>query len=210
VPACPPLGVVDVVYGVGDPVRASQLAAADGFMHIDVLYDVDPATLALPVGWATAFPKPAPGRTATPAPPAGERAWERALRWWRAAPGALVEPWAGACINSVETVRAFAAEVPGVRFLIDTGHVADWGGDPCELLEFADHVQLRQGAPGTTQLPIDDRRGVVDFVAVLRRLEELDYRGKVSVEYFDLPDFGWRCVDPHGWALALADYLRSL
>ena len=39
--------------------------------------------------------------------------WERAVRWWRAAPGALLEPWAGAVVNSAETVRAFRAEVPG-------------------------------------------------------------------------------------------------
>ena len=48
-------------------------------------------------------------------------------------------------------VEAFRAEVGNVRFLIDTGHVADWGGDPCELLHLADHVQLRQGKPGMTQ-----------------------------------------------------------
>ena len=93
------------------------------------------------------------------------------MRWWKAAPGALLEPWAGAVVNSVDAVRAFRAEVPELRLLVDTGHVADWGGDPCELLELADHVQLRQGKPGHTQVHVDDPSGVVDFAAVLRRLE---------------------------------------
>ena len=146
----------------------------------------------LPIGCPTAFPKPVDAWCTTPAPSAElDGAWERAVRWWRAAPQALLEPWAGAVVNSIETVRAFRAEVGDVRLLVDTGHVADWGGDPCELLELADHVQLRQGKPGHTQLHVDDPTGVVDFAAVFRDARPLDYRGKVSVEYFDLPDNGW-------------------
>ena len=96
------------------------------------------------------------------------------------------------------------------RLLVDTGHVADWGGDPLELLEFADHVQLRQGAPGRTQLHVDDPDGVVDFRAVLRRVDDLNYAGAVSVEHFDLPDQGWPLADPRGWALDLAAHVRAL
>jgi len=55
------LGVVDLAFRP-DPPEASAARAADlGFDHIDVLVDVDPATLALPVGCPTAFPKPQPG-----------------------------------------------------------------------------------------------------------------------------------------------------
>jgi sugar phosphate isomerase/epimerase len=200
-----PLGVVDVVYGFeGDAPARSRTAAADGFAHIDVLVDVEPETLALPIGCPTAFPKPVPGWCATPAPVAADGMWERCVRWFRAAPGALLEPWAGAVVHSIETCRAMMAEVPGLRLLVDTGHVADWGGDPIELLEYADHVQLRQGAPGTTQLHVDDPDGVVDFAAVFERLDTLGYDGKLSVEYFDLPDAGWPLADPRGWACDLA------
>ena len=132
------------------------------------------------------------------------------MRWWTAAPGALLEPWAGAVVNSAETVRAFREEVPGVRLLVDTGHVADWGGDPCELLDLADHVQLRQGTRGHTQVYVDDPRGAVDFGAVLDRLDQLDYRGKLSVEYFDLPENGWPLDDPEAWARDLAAHVRAL
>lgn len=204
------LGVVDVVYGSATaPTDAARLAAADGFAHIDVRVDVDPATLALPIGCPIAFPKPARGWCATPAPARAEGMWDRAVRWWRDAPGALLEPWAGSVVHSTETVRAFLAEVPGTRLLVDTGHVADWGGDPCELLEWADHAQLRQGAPGRTQLHVDDPAGVVDFGAVLERLDRLGYEGALSVEYFDLPEHGWPLADPRGWAVDLADRVRT-
>jgi len=206
-----PLGVVDVVYAARDSVVERSLAArADGFAHIDPLVDTDPDLLALPIGCPTAFPKPVDTWCSTPAPSAQlEGAWERAVRWWRAAPHALMEPWAGAVVNSFDTVRAFRAEVGDIRLLVDTGHVADWGGDPCELLGLADHVQLRQGKPGSTQLHVDDPAGVVDFGAVFRTLDRLDYRGKVSVEYFDLPDEGWPLPDPEQWARDLAARLRG-
>lgn len=207
-----PLGVADVVYARrGDVVSRAHAAAVDGFAHIDPAVGTDPASLPLPIGCPTAFPKPAADTwCSTPAPAAGAGAWERAVRWWKVAPRALLEPWAGAVVYSLETYRAFRAEVPGVRLLVDTGHVADWGGDPLELLEHADHVQLRQGRPGCTQVHVDDGAGVVDFAAVLRRLDRLGYRGLLSVEYFDLPEHGWPLDDPEQWARDLAARLRAL
>ena len=57
-----PIGVADIVYGNESsiPMRA-LLAREDGFAHIDPLVTIDPATLALPIGCPTAFPKPVPG-----------------------------------------------------------------------------------------------------------------------------------------------------
>jgi sugar phosphate isomerase/epimerase len=204
-----PLGVVEVVYGTGgDAASRARLASDDGYDHIDVMVDVDPAALVLPVGCPTAFPKPRPGWCATPAPVATDGMWERCVRWFRAAPGALLEPWAGAVVHSRETAEAMMAEVPGLRLLVDTGHVADWGGDPLELLPYADHVQLRQGAPGRTQVHVDDPAGTVDFAAVLARLDDRGYDGLFSVEYFDLPEAGWPLADPRGWARDLAAAVR--
>jgi sugar phosphate isomerase/epimerase len=205
-----PLGVVDLAFRPDPPEASAARAAALGFDHIDVLVDVDPATLALPVGCPTAFPKPQPGWCSAPAPRDGPDMWDRTVRWFRAAPGAILEPWAGATVCSAETVRAVQAAVPGLRLLVDTGHVADWGGDPIELLEHADHVQLRQGRPGSTQLHVDDPTGVVDFAAVLARLDALDYRGRLSIEYFDLPEYGWPLDEPLAWAHALAEHVRAL
>jgi sugar phosphate isomerase/epimerase len=206
-----PVGVVDVVYARLDDAGArSRAAANDGYEHFDATLTADPSTLALPIGCPVAYPKPAPTWCATPAPAAGPGMWERAVRWWRAAPQALLEPWAGAVVNSAETVHAFRAEVPGLRLLLDTGHVADWGGDPYELLALADHVQLRQGAPGRTQVHVDDPAGVVDFARVLQRLDDLDYRGRISIEYFDIPAQGWGLDDPEQWSRDLAAHVRGL
>jgi len=205
-----PLGVVDVTYARHPDVFDRAISAqADGFEHIDCMIGTDPERLALPIGCPTAYPKPVDAWCTTPAPSAQfDGAWDRAVRWWRKAPRALLEPWAGATVNSIESIRAFRAEVGDVRILVDTGHVADWGGDPCELLELADHVQLRQGKPGHTQVHVDDPSGVVDFDAVFRELDRLDYRGKLSIEYFDLPDIGWGLDDPVQWACDLAARLR--
>jgi sugar phosphate isomerase/epimerase len=204
------LGAVDVVFWPDRGAAASERARALGFEHLDVSTEVDPATLALPVGCPTAYPVPLPGWCATPAPREGAASWELTVQRYRAAPGCLMEPHAQAIVNSRETVEAMAAEVPGLRFLIDTGHVADWGGDPVDLLEFADHVQIRQGRPGHTQAHVDDPAGVVDFGAVLARLDALDYRGRLSVEYFDLPDLGWPLADPVAWADDLRRHVAAL
>ena len=62
-----------------------------------------------------------------------------------------------------------------------------------------DHVQLRQAAPGDPS-STPTTGGVVDFAAVLAELERLDYRGLISIEYFDLPDMRMPLDDPVGHA----------
>src|SRR6476646_262357 len=203
-----PIGVADLAYATElSVVRRAELARADGFAHIDVALEVDATTLALPVGCPVAFPRPAPTWCSTPAPPAREGGWDRTVRWWRAAPQALCEPWAGGTVSSIEQVRALVDEVPGVRFLIDTGHVTAWGGDVLELLPFAAHVQLRDARPGRPQVAPGD--GDVDFAAILERLDALGYAGKLSVEYFDLPEYGWPCDDVRAYAIALRELVEN-
>lgn len=204
-----PIGVADLAYHAEpDVVRRAELARADGFAHIDVLLEDDTGTLALPVGCPIAFPRPQPTWCSTPAPPAGDGMWERTLRWWSGAPQALCEPWAGAAVGSIDDMLALVDAVPGVRFLIDTGHVVAWGGDLHEILSLAAHVQLRDARRGCAQVAPGE--GDVDFTAVLGRLDELGYEGAVSVEYFDLPEHGWLCADPRAAALALRDLVTSL
>jgi hypothetical protein len=204
-----PIGVADLAYATEDDVaRRAALAAADGFDHIDVLLESVVDGLALPIGCPIAFPKPRATWCSTPAPPAGPDAWERTVRWWTAAPEALCEPWAGASVHSIDDVLALTAAVPGVRFLIDTGHVTAWGGDILELLPFAGHVQVRDAKAGEAQVAPGD--GEVDFAAVLRRLDDIGYEGEISIEYFDLPEHGWPFSDPRAAAIALRDLLRSL
>ncbi len=190
-----PIGVADLAYAHEPEVaRRAELARADGFAHIDVLLEADTGSLALPVGCPIVFPRPQPVWCSTPAPPAGDGGWERTVRWWTAAPQALCEPWAGAAVRSIEDVRAIRSAVPGIRFLIDTGHVVAWGGDVLELLPFAAHVQLRDARRGEAQVAPGE--GDVDFGAVVARLVDLGYAGAISIEYFDLPEHGWPCSDP--------------
>lgn len=198
-----PLGVVSVVYG-GRPVREAAVLARDhGFEHIDVLAD-DPDDLVLPVGDRFAM-LPRAGFTSGPAPE-GQRSWEKTVEDYRKVPGARMEPWPGSVVGSNEQVLAFLEAVPGLRLNLDVAHVVAWGGDPLELLPFADHVQLRQASQGETQR----LEGDVDIPGVLARLKALDYRGRLSVEYFDLPERGWGFDDPIAAARELARGIRAL
>jgi hypothetical protein len=207
------IGIVHVAFAPDPVTVAAQKAAALGFDHIDVMATVTDE-LALPIGDRIAPTSPQKG-CSTPAPPRpsddgdADRLWDRAITAYRRAPGMLLEPWGGSICNSIERVRAMLDDVPGLRLLVDTGHVAGWGEDPAELLPWADHVQLRQACRGEIQRHVDDG-GDVDFAAIVRRLDELDYRGLLSVEYFDLPDYGWPLDDPVGHCVALADHVRPL
>ena len=110
--------------------------------------------------------------------------WERAVRWWRRSPGALMEPWAGAVVSSMETVRAMQEEVPGLRLIgtapeksgvlsfvldgihahdigtvLDAGGVAIRTGHHC-----AQPVMERFGVPATARASL----------SVFNRREDLD------------------------------------
>lgn len=207
------IGVVHVAFAPDPVTVAASRAAALGFDHIDVPASVTDA-LVLPVGdrIAATSPKqgcstPAPTRPADPQ--AADALWDRAVAAYRRTPSMRMEPWGGSICDSIDRIRAMLDAVPGLRLLVDTGHVAGWGEDPLELLPYAGHVQLRQAVKGTVQRHPDEG-GDVDFAAVLRRLDALDYRGLLSVEYFDLPDYGWPLDDPVGHCVALAAHVRSL
>jgi len=197
------LGVTATVYGDLPIRRAAELAREDGFEHIDALHDA-PDGMALPVGDRFSM-RPQAGCTAGPAP-AEARTWEKTVEDFRRVAGARMEPWPGSVVGDNDAVRAMLEAVPGLRLTLDVGHVTAWGGDPIELLAYADHVQLRQARVGATQT----RDGIVDFARVLETLASLDYAGRLSVEYFDLPERGWGFDDPRGAALETAREIRAL
>jgi len=198
-----PLGIVDLAFAPAGPVEAARRAQELGFDHIDLTAEFE-GPLALPVGDRIAM-RPAPDRTVG-APPEGPGMWERAVRAYRRCPGMRVEPWPGSIADSIEKVKALLEEVPGLRLTLDTGHVACWGEDPLELLPLADVVQLRQARKGVAQA----LEGDVDFARLFARLDQQGFRGPLSIEYFDLPERGWRNPDPVGMAAALAAQLRPL
>ena len=199
-----PLGVVSIAYGDLPPGRAAEIARRQSFEHLDVVGRPPAEKLALPIGDCFSY-RIRPGCTSGPQPE-GVESWEDLVAAYRAAPGARLEPWPDSLVGDTRAVLAFLDEVPGLRLTVDVGHVVGWGGDPLELLPFADHVQLRQARPGQVQA----RTGDVDFAAVLGRLAEIEYAGRLSVEYFDLPNDGFPFHDPVGAALETAAQIRAL
>lgn len=211
------IGLVSVAFGSVDLPEADARAAALGFDHLDASagaidkLDVDELTaLPIPIGDRISGFEVEAGCTAlAPVERRGEDRFDETVELFRRHPGARLEPGPRTAADSIEKVEALVAAVPGLRLTLDTGHVAAWGEDPVRLLRHADHVQLRQAAVGRPQLHPDEG-GDVDFGAILAELERLDYPGLMSVEYFDLPDYGWPLDDPVGHAVALAAHVRAL
>jgi sugar phosphate isomerase/epimerase len=203
------LGVVSSVFrGLHLPLReVARRAAALQFSYMDLApaeaHIVEP--LELPVRERFS-PAPRPGFTT--AMPREPTTWSEAVEAFRDAPGCRMEPTALGILQSVEAVRAFVAEVPGLRITLDTGHVAAWGEDPADLIDLAESVQLRQARKGVPQARLT--KGAVDFASFIDGLDRSGYRGGLSIEYFDLPDRQMPLDDPLGHALELADHVRSL
>jgi sugar phosphate isomerase/epimerase len=199
------LGVVCVVFGRVPMTVAAERARSLGFDHVDVIDDASRESLVLPIGDRIVFPGPRDGCT-SPAPLKVDGAWERAIDAYRRVTGARIEPWPGSILDSVAACKEIVAAVPGLALTVDTGHVACWGEDPVELLPYAGHVQLRQARKGEAQTLAGD----VDFERVIARLRALDYRGGLSIEYFDFPEMGWPLDDPVHHAVELARRIRPL
>jgi sugar phosphate isomerase/epimerase len=212
-----PLGIVAVAFGRVPVTDAAQRAADLGFEHLDVAdmaldaLDEDARdALAVPVGDRLSGMDMRDGCTSVaPIERRGEDRFDETVAMLRQHPGARLEPGPNTVLGSVARIEAMLAAVPELRLTIDTGHVATWGEDPVRVLRYAEHLQLRQAAKGRPQLHADEG-GDVDFGAVLRELERVRYRGRLSVEYFDLPDMGWPLDDPVAYSVALARHVRAL
>ena len=212
-----PIGVVAVAFRDLPLEDAAARAGALGFEHLDCsdvaldrLGPAGVAALPLAVGDVLSGVEVRSGCSAMALiERRGEDRFDEAVELFGRHPGARLEPIPRSMADSVAAAERIVAAVPGLRLTVDTGHVATWGEDPVRLLHLADHVQLRQAAAGRPQLHPDEG-GDVDFAAVLRELERLDYRGLLSVEYMDLPDWGFPLDDPAGHAVALAAHVRAL
>ena len=211
------VGIVGVAFTEMPLDEMAQRSADLGFDHLDAaihlldgLDDESLDALAVPIADRISGFELVDGCTfVAPFERRGEDRFDETVTLMRAHPTVRLEPGPRTSVGSIEKIQALKAAVPGLRFTIDTGHVATWGEDPVEVLRYADHVQLRQAAKGDPQRHADDG-GDVDFAAVLAELDRLDYQGKISIEYFDLADMGWPLDDPVGHCVALATHVRTL
>jgi sugar phosphate isomerase/epimerase len=212
-----PIGIVGVAYDDLPLEEMARRSAELGFDHLDAaiqlldgLDDDALAALAVPIADRISGFDVVDGCTlVAPFERRGEDRFDETVELMRAHPTVRLEPGPRTSASSIERIRALVAAVPGIKFTIDTGHVATWGEDPVEVLRYADHVQLRQAAKGDPQRHAD-AGGDVDFAAVLAELDRLDYQGAISIEYFDLADMGWPLDDPVGHCTALAAHVRAL
>jgi len=103
------------------------------------------------------------------------------------------------------TAEAMMAEVRGWP-CSSTPHVDGLGEGTARAVRYADHVQLRQGAQGRTQLHgMDDPAGVVDFAAVTQRSTLRGYSARLSVEIRTFQKQGdGPIADPRGWGPDIA------
>jgi sugar phosphate isomerase/epimerase len=207
--------VVAITFGDMATRDAFALAATLDFDHVDVTQPALAAlraergpALSLPVGDVIAPRGYPPGVTGLAPLLRPGQTFDEVVGMLAAHPGARLEAGPGTVAGSIAGIRALGAALPGLRFTIDTGHIASWGEDPVEVLDLADHVQLRQAALGRPQLHPEE--GDVDFAAVIARLRDLDYPGLLSIEYFDLPDWGLPLENPVAHAVALAEFVRPL
>lgn len=108
-------------------------------------------------------------------------------------------------------VRWFLERVPKLRFTLDTGNFLYSGEDVLAALdalgERIGYVHLkdrrRTGEPGEApQLAADGSAmyaspvggGIIPMETILRKLQALDYRGKLAIEHFGAPD-QLRCLE---------------
>lgn len=80
--------------------------------------------------------------------------------------------------------------MPNLGIVYDPTHFVMQGLEIREtdwLIKRAQHVHLRDAAPGAIQTPFGE--GAVDFGWVLGTLREHGYSGHISIEYLETKDF---------------------
>src|SRR5271166_7131167 len=109
-----------------------ERAAALGFEHLDLgqaaLESLEAAgqPLPLPVGDVIVSEGFPPGCTAIAPVQRRGQTFDEVATMLRSHPGTRLEAGPRTVAGSIEGIRALAEAVPGLRFTIDTGHVAMW------------------------------------------------------------------------------------
>jgi sugar phosphate isomerase/epimerase len=94
------------------------------------------------------------------------------------------EAHVGSILESPNDTLVFLQANAQLRLTLDYSHFIFSGHaqeDIDLLIPYAAHVHLRQGAKGTLQPRWEN--GVIDFAAMLHKLEETRYKGYLTIEY---------------------------
>lgn len=108
----------------------------------------------------------------------------------------VFEPHIRSVLQSPLETLAFLQRHPGLRIALDYSHFVAQGytcADIDQLIPYAGHVHLRQGAKGQLQTRWED--GQIDFPAVISLLKKSGYLGYVALEYEHDPFNGLDRID---------------
>lgn len=100
----------------------------------------------------------------------------------------LFEPHKDSVLESPIQCLAFLQKHPELRIVLDHSHFVASGyghGSIDPLIPYADHIHLRQGKNGHLQCIWDE--GEIDFPAIIRQLQQINYAGYVAFEYENDP-----------------------
>jgi sugar phosphate isomerase/epimerase len=95
-----------------------------------------------------------------------------------------IEPHIGSICEDIGATQRFLAAVPQLTLTLDYGHFVAAGynaEDVHLLLPHATHLHLRGGTPGRLQTSVAEN--TIPFDQVLHRLHQLNYRGRLALEY---------------------------
>jgi inosose dehydratase len=145
------------------------------------------------------------------------------LAWGRHGMRTVIHPHAGGCIEFADEIRQVIADIPyeTAGLCLDTGHLFYSGMDPVEWLRanasrldyihfkdidldvyrriMGERIRFFDACAQGVMCPIG--KGVIDYPAIHRLLEEIDYHGYITIE---------QERDPRNAGGSLADVKQSL
>jgi sugar phosphate isomerase/epimerase len=121
------------------------------------------------------------------------------------------EAHVGSLVPDPLSARDLLARVPGLTLTLDYTHFTR-SGLPDEVVEpllpRASHLHVRGAKPG--RLQVSFKENVIDYAGVVRRLDELGYRGWIGVEYVWIDWEQCNECDNLSETILFRDFLRSL
>jgi len=119
------------------------------------------------------------------------------------------EAHAGSSFESPDVTAWLCEQVPGLGLVLDYAHFICQGYTQPQvdrLAKYTAHVHLRQARPGLMQTKLGD--GVINFPLVFDALREVDYNGRLCVEYVHQDYIGADKIDVLTETVKMRDLIR--